>query len=93
VLGLPGWTWFSGGGGGADAPEIAPAHWPEPAPPLKAAALILSSCVHFLLLIHDLVDLMQRCPARVLRPRKTLPVNRLPAIVWRPNPIRLRIES
>lgn len=54
---LPGWPWSFGGAGDAGVPAIAQAREPELAPPLKAAALILSSCLHFLVRVllrfHD----------------------------------------
>jgi hypothetical protein len=49
----PGLPWFCGGDGDAGAPAFAQAQEPELAPPLKAAALILLSCFHFLVQFHD----------------------------------------
>ena len=49
---LPGLLWSCGGDGDADAPATAQAQEPGLAPPLMAAALILSSCFHFLVLVH-----------------------------------------
>jgi hypothetical protein len=56
-----------GGVGGADAPAFVPAQQPGIAPPLKAAALILSSCLHFLVLVQEFVCPMQLWPAQALR--------------------------
>ncbi len=62
--------------GGADVPATAQAHSPEFAPPQKAAAWNLSSCLHFLVLIQ-LIDAPLICvgaaslkerPTRVLSP-------------------------
>jgi hypothetical protein len=46
---LLGCSCFYGGVGGAGAPAIAPGRWPGPAPIQIGAALILSSCVNFLM--------------------------------------------
>jgi hypothetical protein len=74
--------WFCGGGGGAGAPAFARAQEPELAPPLKAAALILSSCFHFLVLFHVLRCSVQLASAQALRafPIDSKPANPIPAI-------------